>query len=536
VELGSEGAVALITYMRTDSTRIAEDALLACRDHIGKQYGEPYLPAQPNRYASGKSAQEAHEAIRPTDLAYTPERVKDLLPADQLRLYTLIYQRFVASQMTPAVFAVTNVEVRAAEGLFKAQGRTLKFDGYRRVLPPRGKQEDALLPALQTDQKLDCLDLLPTQHFTQPPPRYNEASLVKTLEKEGIGRPSTYAAIISKIQERGYVEQKERRFYATEIGMTVTDLLVEHFPQVMDLKFTSYMEEELDRIEGHKAKRDDVLTEFYEPFRQSLQVAESKLMADAEKCPQCGKPLIEKYSKVGKFFGCSGYPECKYIKRPEDKAPREPAVPTEHKCPTCGKVMVQRMGSRGPFLGCSGYPECRTTMNFDNQGNPVLASKPTEHVCDKCGKPMVLREGPRGPFLACTGYPKCRNAKDVDAEGNPVKPIDTGIQCEKCGAAMVVKRGPRGPFLGCSAYPKCRSTKPVPEELKEKIKTLMPAPPKKATPAVEVTDTCPECGAPMKLRNSRRGYFLGCSKYPKCRGTREPAPELLEQVHASVSS
>jgi DNA topoisomerase-1 len=536
VELGSEGAVALITYMRTDSTRIAEDALRACRDYIGKQYGGPYLPAQPNRYASGKSAQEAHEAIRPTDLVYTPERVKDLLPADQHRLYTLIYQRFVASQMTPAIFAVTNVEVRAAEGLFKAQGRTLKFDGYRRVLPPRGKQEDALLPALHADQKLDCLDLLPTQHFTQPPPRYNEASLVKTLEKEGIGRPSTYAAIISKIQERGYVEQKERRFHATEIGMTVTDLLVEHFPKVMDLKFTSYMEEELDRIEGHKAKRDDVLTEFYEPFRQALQVAETKLMEDAEKCPQCGKPLVEKFSKVGKFFGCSGYPECKYIKRPEDRAPREPAVPTEHKCPTCGKPMVQRMGSRGPFLGCSGYPECRTTMNFDNQGNPVLASKPTEHVCDKCGKPMVLREGPRGPFLACTGYPKCRNAKDVDAEGNPVKPIETGIQCEKCGAAMVVKRGPRGPFLGCSAYPKCRSTKPVPEELKEKIKTLMPAAPKKSMPAVEVTETCPECGAAMKLRNSRRGYFLGCSKYPKCRGTREPAPELLEQVHASVSS
>jgi DNA topoisomerase I len=530
VELGSEGAVALITYMRTDSTRIADDALRDCREYIGTQYGAPYLPAQPNRYASGKSAQEAHEAIRPTDLAYTPDRVKDVLPSDQLRLYTLIYQRFVASQMTPAIFAVTNVDVRAADGLFKAQGKTLKFDGYRRVLPPKGKYEDALLPALRPEQKLDCLDLLATQHFTQPPPRYNEASLVKTLEKEGIGRPSTYAAIISKIQERGYVEQKERRFYATEVGMTVTDLLVEHFPKVMDLKFTSYMEEELDRIEGHKAKRDDVLTEFYEPFRHALQVAETKLMEDAEKCPQCSRPLVEKFSKAGKFFGCSGYPECKYIKRSEDKAPREPPVPTEYKCPTCGKPMVQRMGSRGPFLGCSGYPECRTTMNFDNQGKPVLASKPTEHVCDKCGKPMVLREGPRGPFLACTGYPKCRNAKDVDAEGNPVKPIETGIRCEKCGSAMVVKRGPRGPFLGCSAYPKCRSTKPVPEELKEKIKAVMPPPPKKNTPAVEVSETCPECGAPMKLRGSRRGYFLGCSKYPKCRGTREASPELLEQV------
>ena len=192
--------------------------------------------------------------------------------------------------------------------------------------------------------------------------------------------------------------------------------------------------------------------------------------------------------------------------------------------------MLERMGARGPFLGCSGYPECRTTMNFDSQGKPVLASKPTEHVCDKCGKPMVLREGPRGPFLACTGYPKCRNAKDVDAEGNPIKPIETGIQCEKCGSPMIVRPGPRGPFLGCSAYPKCRSTKPIPEELKEQVKAAMPARAKKEMPAVEVKETCPDCGAPMKLRGSRRGYFLGCSKYPKCRGTRELPPELLEQI------
>ncbi len=536
VELGSEGSIGLITYMRTDSTRIADEALKACREHVGKQYGPRYVPPEPNRYTSGKSAQEAHEAVRPTDLAYTPERVARFLPQDQLKLYTLIYNRFVASQMTPAVFAVTNVEVRAAEGLFKTQGKILKFDGYRRVLPPGGKQEDALLPSLQDKQKLDLHDLVGTQHFTQPPPRYSEASLVKSLEKEGIGRPSTYAPIISKIQERGYVEQKERRFHATELGMVVTDLLVEHFPKVMDLKFTGHMEEEFDLIESRKAHRDEVLTEFWEPFRQSLEVAKTKMQSvkgvqTEEKCPQCQKALVVRFSKKtgGKFLGCSGYPECSYIKSANGEV-REAPVPTEHKCPTCGKPMVQRMGSRGPFLGCSGYPECRTTMNFDSEGKPVLASKPTEHVCDKCGKPMVLREGPRGPFLACTGYPKCRNAKDVDAEGNPVKPIETGIKCEKCGAAMVVKRGPRGPFLGCSAYPKCRSTKPIPEDLKEKVKVLMPPPPKKTTPAVEVSETCPECGAPMKLRGSRRGYFLGCSKYPKCKGTREASPELLEQV------
>jgi DNA topoisomerase-1 len=536
VELGSEGSVGLITYMRTDSTRVSDDALKACREHIQATHGPKYLPGAPNRFVSGKSAQEAHEAVRPTDVAYTPEKVAKFLPQDQLRLYALIYNRFVASQMTPAIFAVTNVEVAAAQGIFKTQGKILKFDGYRKVLPPGGKQEDALLPALAERQVLSLLDLDPTQHFTQPPPRYSEASLVKSLEKEGIGRPSTYSAIISKIQERGYVEQKERRFHCTELGLVVTDLLVEHFPKVMDLKFTGHMEEELDQIEERKVGRDDVLTEFWEPFRQSLEVAKTKMQSvkgkeTEEKCPKCGRAMVERYSKKGgrKFLGCSGYPECTYLKSGEGEGV-ETAVETEHKCPTCGKPMIQRMGSRGQFLGCSGYPECRTTMNFDNEGKPVLASRPTEHVCDKCGKPMVLREGPRGPFLACTGYPKCRNAKDVDANGNPIKPIESGLKCEKCGSPMVVKRGPRGPFLGCSAYPRCRSTKPVPEEMKEQLKTLMPAPVKKAVPAVEVSETCPQCGAPMKLRPGKRGFFLGCSKYPKCKGTREAPPELLEKV------
>jgi DNA topoisomerase-1 len=359
---------------------------------------------------------------------------------------------------------------------------------------------------------------------------------VKSLEKEGIGRPSTYASIINTIQDRGYVELKERRFHATELGTVVTDLLVEHFPKVMDPKFTSHMEEDFDLIESRKMSRDDVLTEFWEPFRQSLDVAKSKMQTvkgveSDEKCPQCGKPLVTRYSKKSgsSFLGCSGYPDCKYTQRTSGE-PRPAPVETEHKCPTCGKPMVQRMGSRGPFLGCSGYPECRTTMNFDNEGKPVLASKLTEHTCDRCGKPMVLREGRRGPFLGCTGYPKCRNIKNVDAEGNPVQEMETGIACEKCGSPMVVKRGPRGPFLGCSKYPQCRSTKPIPEELKEKVKAAYPPPAKKNVPAVEVHETCPDCGAPMKLRPSRRGYFLGCSKYPKCRGTREAPAELLEQV------
>ncbi len=567
VDLGAEGSVALITYMRTDSTRVSNDALQAVRQHIDTTYGPPYLPAKPNMFASGKSAQEAHEAIRPTDLSFTPERVERLgLHGDQLRLYTLIFRRFVASQMTPAIFAVTNVEITAtptkadlvpaalngvvnaaspAIGLFKTQGKILKFDGYRKVLSAGGKQEDATLPSLTVRAALDRLELNASQHFTQPPPRFNEASLIRALEKEGIGRPSTYASIISKItsDKRRYIEVKERRFFATETGKRVTDLLVEHFPQVMDMKFTSQMEEELDQIETRQTQKNQVLTKFYGPFSAALLLAEAKMPASrgietGEMCPLCGKPLVRNYSKkTGREFdGCSGFKEgCKYIKPGEGDDAREAPVETEFKCPTCGKMMLERQGPRGPFLGCSGYPDCKTKMNFDTEGNPVLAAVPTEHKCEKCGKDMVIRQGPRGPFLACTGFPKCRNAKDVDAEGNPVKPVDSGIACEKCGKPMVVKRGPRGPFLGCSDYPKCKTTKKVPDEMKEQVDKMFPPREKKVVPQIEISEACPKCGSPMKLRSGgRKGFFLGCSTFPKCRGTAEATPEILEQVNAAT--
>ncbi len=538
VDLGADGPVALITYMRTDSVRVSDDAVKACRDYIGARFGERYLPENPNRYASGKSAQEGHEAIRPTDLSYTPEKVAAFLPQDQLKLYTLIYNRFVACQMKPAQFAITNVEVRAGEGVLKAQGKILKFDGFRKIYAPAGRQEeDALLPALEEKQPLHLVELDPSQHFTQPPPRYNEASLVKTLEKEGIGRPSTYAAIISKIQERGYVEQKERRFFATELGMLVTDLLVEHFPKIINVKFTSHMEDELDDIENAKIAWQNVLNEFYEPFAQSLKEAEVKMQSvrgleTDEKCEQCGAPLVVRFSKRGKFLGCSKYPECKYIKPREGET--APAVtPTEFQCPECGKPLVQRMGKFGPFLSCSGYPDCKTIMNLDAEGKPIPAVTKTEHTCEKCGSVMVLRQGRRGPFLACSAYPKCRNAQDVDAQGNPLKPIDTGVSCEKCGSPMAVRKGPRGPFLGCTKYPKCRNAKPLTEELKEKLKDVLPPPPpKKEIPEIEIKETCPKCGAAMKLRSSAKGYFLGCTKYPKCRGTKQLDEELLKQLPA----
>jgi DNA topoisomerase-1 len=566
VPLGSEGQLALITYMRTDSTRVANEALTAVRSLIEKDYGKPYLPEKPNVFASGKGAQEAHEAIRPTDLSYTPQRVASLgLHGDLLRLYTLIYNRFVASQMAPAVWAITNVEVTATPrpvaaglqpadsnrhvsgenlppqptGLFKAQGKILKFDGFRRVLAPASKQEDATLPPLAEKQQLDRLDLTASQHSTKPPPRYNQASLIEVLKKEGIGRPSTYAEIIRKItdEERGYIEVKDNRFFATEIGKRVTDLLVEFFPKVMDLKFTSHFEEELDDIETGKMKYGAVLDEFWSPFNEALQKAEGmpsdRNKETGEKCPECGKPLVIKYSKKGsQFIGCSGYREgCKYIKPREGEEARPRPVETEFKCPTCGKTMLKISGRAGEFLRCSGAPECATKMNFDAQGKPVISAQATQYTCDKCGKPMILREGRSGKFLGCSGYPKCKNTKEVDAQGRPVQPVDTGIRCEKCNSPMTIKKGPRGPFLGCSGYPKCRSTKPMTAELKEKFKDQLPAPqPKKEVPKVDIQETCPECGAPMKLRPGRRGFFLGCSKFPKCKGTREAPAELLEQL------
>lgn len=552
VPLGSEGQVALITYMRTDSTRISADALNAVRAHVRESFGERYLPAKPNVYASGKSAQEAHEAIRPTDVTMTPARAAGLgLSGDQLRLYTLIYNRFVACQMAPAVFAVTNVEVEARHesdvGLFRAQGKILKFDGFRKVYHAGSKQEDATLPALADGQPLDRLGLLASQHFTQPPPRFNEASLVKALEKEGIGRPSTYAAIIGKItsDKRGYVEVRERRFHPTEIAKAVTDLLVEHFPEVMDLKFTAHMEEDLDKIAGREMAYTDALNEFWVPFSKALSAAREKLGAvrgqeTGEACPECGRPLVVKFSKKtgNKFVGCSGYLEgCKYIKPREGEEPRPAPEVADVACPNCGKPMLKRFSKRGPFLGCSGYPDCKTTMNIGADGQAKLSAKPTEHKCEKCGSPMVLREGRRGPFLGCSGYPKCRSIVDVDANGNPVRPVDTGIRCEKCDSPMVIKRGPRGPFLACSGYPKCRSYKSITGDLKEKLKDLLPPPPpKKEAAVIEVNVPCPECDAPMKLRQGRGNWFLGCSKYPKCKGTREAPPELLEKAGVMADS
>lgn len=537
IDVDGSGPVGLITYMRTDSLRVSDDSLTAVRELIGRDYGEKYLPSKPFRYAAGKSAQEAHEAIRPTDLSLTPEAIRSKLTIDQFKLYQLIYRRFVASQMNPAIFSVTNVAIKGGEGLFKAQGKVLKFDGYRRVLAPAGKQEDQLLPHMAVDQALDLHGLEPTQHFTQPPPRFSEATLIKALEKEDIGRPSTYAPIIQTIQDRGYVEQKERRFHATDLGLIVTDLLVEHFPKILDLKFTAHMEDELDDIATAKEDMVKVLDEFYHPFQEALKTAETRMqrvqVPSSETCHVCGAPMVVKFSKTGQFLGCSKYPECKST-RPMDGQARPAAVETEHKCPKCGKPLMRRESKRGPFLSCSGYPSCKESFNIDEAGNPVPSVVETEHVCEKCGKPMALRQGSRGAFLGCTGYPKCRNTMPVDDQGKPVAPVKVDVKCEKCGGPMRIIEGRRGKFLGCQSYPKCRSTAPLPDDLKKQLGEQAAASGATSVAAklkeITVEETCELCGGPMVVRPGRRGYFLGCGNYPKCKGTREPGPATMEKI------
>jgi DNA topoisomerase-1 len=552
ITLREVGTVALITYMRTDSTRISPEALTAVRDFIAQEHGPQYVPDKPHAYSSGKSAQEAHECVRPTDVALTPQRVAQLgLSGDDLRVYTLIYNRFVACQMAAAVFAMTSVDVTAGPGLFRATGRIEKFDGYRKVMAP-AKSEDVILPPLREQQTLDKLDQFATQHFTQPPPRFNEASLVKSLEKEGIGRPSTYASIIQTIQDRGYVEQRDRRFFATAVGKTVTRLLVEHFPRIMDLKFTSHFEEELDEIETGKCKYEDVLNEFWSTFKGALEKAETDMPSQkgieiGENCPKCGRPLLAMFSrKTGnQFIGCSGWKDeeapCPYKRGEDGKESMGPEL-TEHKCPACGKFMIKKDGRFGTFFTCEGSPDCPTIMNLGPDGNPVVSTLPAKAPCPQCGKAMLLKYSKAGkPYVQCTDTKVCKFIADADDDGNVIPPAETGINCEKCGSKMTIKKSWRGPFLACTGYPKCRNTKSINAELREKLKDILPPPdekPKSTAPDVPVKDICPECAGDMRVQKSRFGgkYFLSCAKYPKCKGTRQPSPELLEQIQAATST
>jgi len=433
VEFGELGSIGLITYMRTDSTHLAPEAIASVRNFINGNYGDAYLPDKPNTYStSNKSAQEAHEAIRPTDVTLSPDKVKKDLKGDMLKLYDLIWTRFVASQMTPGQWDVTNVSITAqtksTPAVFKASGRKLVFDGFMKVSGLTITNGDQILPALDKDQQVWPLKLDPTQHFTQPPARYTEASLVKALEAQGIGRPSTYAAIISTIQDRGYVEQLEKKFLATDLGIIVTEKLLEHFPKVMDVSFTSHMEEQLDKIEEQHLDWIQVLKEFYGPFKENLERAHEQMNhAKAETqpseytCPKCEKPLVYRFGKNGRFLSCSTYPECGFAAPCDREGKMTEPEKTEYKCPNCGKYMILRKGRFGEFLGCSDYPECKTTQKLDKDGKPEppkAPPQPTGIKCYKCEQgELVIRESKRGPFMGCGRFPRCRtiiSIKELD--------------------------------------------------------------------------------------------------------------------------
>jgi DNA topoisomerase I len=485
VELGEEGLVGLITYMRTDSTRVAPEAIQEVREYVGKEYGLTYLPEAPNTFKEKKDSQGAHEAIRPTSAMRHPDQLKQYLKEDEFKVYKLIWQRFVASQINPAVFDQTTVDIDAKNGnevfWFRVTGSVLKFDGFLRVYEEskEGKDEEDeelkhKLPALEAGQKLTLKELKPEQHFTEPPPRYNEASLVKELEERGIGRPSTYAAILSTIQERQYVQKVGGKFSPTEIGLVVTDLLVENFRDIFDVQYTAHLEEELDQIEEGKETWTDTLGDFYKKFQKDLKYAEKHMenikrmeKPTDEKCEKCGAPLVIKWGKHGSFYACSTYDKedpntCTFTKEnpinlPDLDSADVQETTQEEYCENCGRVMVLKRGRFGQFMACTGYPDCKTTRRLD-QGKKV-PDIPLDELCPKCGRNMMIRHGRFGEFTTCSGYPECKY----------VKQNFIGVKCPECkDGELVEKRARKGnTFYGCGNYPNCKFTsahKPIPEK------------------------------------------------------------------------
>jgi DNA topoisomerase-1 len=514
VDIGAEGPVGLITYMRTDSPRVAPEAIEGAREWIGRQLGAKYLPATPNVYKGKKAAQDAHEAIRPTDASRTPESIARYLTEEQLKLYRLVWQRFVASQMTPAVFDVTTAKIAAVSAKtgktydFRLSGSVVRFDGFLKVYEVAEKDEEDeasnKLPNLDNVKKLELDKLDSEQHFTQPPPRFNEASLVKVLEERGIGRPSTYASIINTIQDREYVTKISGRFYPTEIGMVVCDLLVKNFPYIFDIAYTARLEEELDEIEEGNEKWTDLLNGFYGYFEEELKDAGAKMedikrmeKKTKEKCDLCGSPLLLKWGKFGSFYACSAYNKkdkssCTFTKentagKPDLNTPEaQEAGEQEEYCDNCGRVMVLRRGPFGMFMSCPGFnedPPCKTFRKLSSkQQQKVAAPQPTGEDCPQCGKPLVLRQGSYGEFVSCSGYPKCKYVKQNLIEG---------LKCPKCGVGDLAERKARrgNIFWGCTNYPKCDFTS-----------NLKP-----------VAKKCPECGSSYLVEKTlRSGIFLEC--------------------------
>jgi len=486
---GEDGAIGLITYMRTDSVRVADQALDEVRARIAADFGEGYAPEQPNRYKIKSTAQDAHEAIRPTSMQYHPDEVRPHLTPDQYYLYRLIWNRFVASQMTPAVFDDTTVDISAGDYTFRAKGSVPKFAGWQAVYgqsmaeadeserlerPTPGKDAPAadaddeatsgILPALTEGQTLDVRELKPDQKFTQPPPRFNEGSLVKALEEDGIGRPSTYASIISVLQARDYVNKIEGRFRPTILGRRLVDkLLHPAFDDILDVEYTARMEEQLDEIEKGRADYKGTLEDFYQKFKKDLKRAAKEMPNFKEglptgiACDKCGQgEMVEKAGKFGIFLACSRYPDCDNTKELEPAdAPTEELDET---CENCGRPMVVKRGRFGMFLACTGYPECKTTRKIITTKQGVTAAKPDQildETCPNCGKNLVIKQGRFGEFTACTGYPECKY----------VKLKATGAKCPLDGGDIVERKSRRGKaFYGCANYPKCEFTlwnKPV---------------------------------------------------------------------------
>ncbi len=514
VELGAEGSIGLITYMRTDSVRVSDDALGEVRQFIGDRYGAPYLPEKPNLYKGKKDAQDAHEAIRPTAAMRTPESVAPFLQEDELKMYRLIWMRFVASQMTSAVFDQTTIDVLAkgksnAEYMFRATGSVPKFDGFLAVYEEgkdvKDEDDDELkqkLPLVTQGEELKLKSLDAEQHFTEPPPRFNEATLVKELEAKGVGRPSTYASILSTIQEREYVKKEGGKFYPTELGTVVTDLLTESFGDIFDIRYTARMEEELDEIEDGKVDWRQAMGSFYERFAVDLERAATQ-MTDIKRmekptdfiCEKCGKPMVIKWGRHGSFIACTGYPECSNTRELPSAQPEEMGEQGEEEyCPNCGRPMVLKKGRFGQFYACSGYPDCKTTKQLGQAAKQ--ADVPLDEPCPTCGKNLVKKFGRFGEFIACSSYPTCKY----------VKQKTVGVKCPTCSTGDIIeRRSKKGKtFYGCNRYPECDFVawgKPV-------------------------AKACPECNNPYLIEKFlKSGAFAQCPnaecKYKEALATEE---------------